>query len=169
MRRHLRQGHVNQHDKTSEGQKQVFKIFNSRFFLIYSFNAFDKFESPPLRHGLVLCALKTAGNFLAFDRRYFVLLFVRPFFVCSFIRWFHHLFLFVRSSICPFVHSFVRCVVFPSMAPRKSPANGPGQRRLDPLLAWVRQACKPSGLPGTQPPSWLVSISGLKPKALLGG
>ena len=53
----------------------------------------------------------------------FFCLFVRSF-VCSFIRWFHHLFLFVRSSVCSFVCSFIRCAVFPSMAPRKLPANG---------------------------------------------
>ena len=41
-----------------------------------------------------------------------------------------------------------------------------GQRGLDPLLAGIRRASKPSGLPGSQPPSWLVSISGLKPERL---
>ena len=126
MRRHLRQGHVNQHDKTSEGQKQVFKIFNSRFFLIYSFNVFNKFISKgsPLAPSI---GSPCPQNRWWFPRLQPLLLclFVYPL-VPLFIRSFAPSFVLFRSilrrsSLCSFGRSFV----FPSMDPHHFPANSP--------------------------------------------
>ena len=61
---------------------------------------------------LVLCALKTAGDSLAFDRRYFVLLFVRPFlclFLYSLVPSFVSFRSFLRSFLCSFIRS-LRCL-----------------------------------------------------------
>ena len=85
----------------------------------------------------------------------------------------------VHSPVCSSIRSDICSLVSPSMAPHESPANGPSvgteqntvrndkgeesqdrrdQRGLDPLLAGILWASKPSGLPGTQPPFWLGSV-----------
>ena len=141
-------------------------------------------------HGSVLCALKTADDFLAFDRCYFVFSCVRPF-LCLFLYLLVPSFVsfcsFLHLSLCSFIRS-LRCLPEHGSAQaifqrtlhrhktkhrkkrqRQKKQDCRGQRGLDPLLAGIRRTCKPTGLPGTQPPSWLVSTSGRNPEGLPGG
>ena len=116
----------NQHDKNSEHQKQVFKIFYSRFFNLYLWCFWQTWKDFPLAPRSIPVPLILP---VIFSPLTFVTSFFRLFihhFVCSFVRSFHCLlqFLFVCSSICCSFCSFVRYFVFQSMSLRESPANG---------------------------------------------